>query len=119
MTGDLERYLRSLESRKSAPAAFNAPKTLYRVYTEDKASDETLSAMVARYFPGATIYRGIGLDSRTQDAAEHAVIIEIVTSEANALQRILDLAGDIRVRFEQISVLVTQQAVTTFEVVAV
>jgi hypothetical protein len=52
------------------------------------------------------------------DGAEAALIVEIVTSAPDALQRIVDLAGDLRVAGKQISVLVTRQTVDTFEVTA-
>ncbi len=90
-------------------------KTVYRLYTQDINRNATLD-IVRRYFEGATILYGVGLDSRTQSADENAVVFEIVTSKPDAFQRIADLAGDIRVRNNQISVLVTQHNVTTFEV---
>lgn len=90
-------------------------KTLYRLYTEDVSRVRT-RAIIGRYFEGATCTYGIGLDSRTQDTAEGSLTIEIVTSKPDALQRVLDLAGDIRESNSQISVLITRQSVDTFEV---
>ena len=92
-----------------------AKKTVYRVYTQDINRNATLD-IVRRYVEGATVLYGVGLDSRTQEHDENAVAIEVVTSKPDAFQRILDLAGDIRVCNSQISVLVTQHSVTTFEV---
>lgn len=90
-------------------------KTVYRLYTEDTRRNETI-ALVKRYFEGATLSYGIGLDARTQATDENAVTIEIVTSKPDALQRVLDLAGDIREQNSQVSVLITRQSVDTFEV---
>ncbi len=92
-------------------------KTLYRLMTQDINRNQTV-AIVKRYFEGATLTYGIGLDARTQQADENAVVIEIVTSAADAFQRIVNLAGDIRVINGQISVLITRQDITTFEVTA-
>lgn len=101
----------------ATPALF-ATKTLYRLYTEHVISVTYLETLIGRYFDGATLYFGTGLDARTQDASESSVTIEIVTSAADALQRIADLAGDLRVAGNQVSVLVTRQTVDTFEVTA-
>lgn len=95
-------------------------KTLYRLYTENTLvlHRSDLLAIVGRYFNGATIYFGTGLDARTQADSEPAIVVEIVTSAVDSLQRIADLAGDLRVVGQQISVLVTRQTVDTFEVTA-
>ncbi len=90
-------------------------KTVYRLYTQDVRRNATI-ALVKRYFEGATLSYGIGLDSRTQSTDENAVTIEIVTSKPDAFQRVLHLAGDIRETNAQVSVLITRQDVTTFEV---
>lgn len=90
-------------------------KTVYRLYTEDVSRVRT-RAIVARYFEGATLTYGVGLDTRTQDTDEESLTIEIVTSKADAFQRVLDLAGDIRETNAQVSVLITRHTVTTFEV---
>lgn len=98
-----------------ATASVGRVKTLYRLYTEDINRTYTI-ALVKRYFDGATLTFGIGLDARTQERDENNITIEIVTSAADAFQRVLHLAGDIRERNNQISVLITRSAVTTFEV---
>jgi hypothetical protein len=90
-------------------------KTVYRLYTEDVRRNATI-VLVKRYFEGATLSYGIGLDSRTQSTDENAVTIEIVTSKPDAFQRVLNLAGDIRETNNQVSVLITRQDVDTFEV---
>lgn len=142
MTGALELFLRTV-SRVSAPPRTNpgigpggwdskalsnaqgqAPadgalfktKTLYRIYTESVLTDAHLAEIIGRYFEGATVTWGLGMDARTQDASEQALIIEIVSSAPDSLQRIAHLAGDLRVAGNQISVLVTRQTVDTFEV---
>ena len=102
-------------ARTNAPA-FNTTKTLYRLYTERTLLD--LASYIGRYFAGATIFYGTGLDARTQDGSEESVTIEIVSSLPDSLQRVLDLAGDLRVAGRQISVLVTVQDIRTFEVTA-
>lgn len=96
---------------------FNAAKTVYRLYTEDIPTVD-VRGIVKRYFEGATILYGIGLDSRTQATDEDAIVVEIVSSLPDSLQRALDLAGDLRVAGNQVSVLVTRQDVRTFEVIA-
>jgi hypothetical protein len=90
-------------------------KTVYRVYTENLNS-RAITEIIGRYFEGATITKAIGLDSRTQGASESAIVIEIITSKPDSLQRIADLAGDIRQHNSQISVLVSRATVDTFEV---
>ena len=103
------------DNRHDAPA-FNTRKTVYRLYTEALARVDVVP-YVNRYFDGATIYLGTGLDARTQDTQEPAIVVEIVSSADDALQRVLDLAGDLRVAGDQVSVLVTVQDVRTFEVI--
>lgn len=113
----IARLAADVTERTNDATALFATKTLYRLYTEDLNRGRTRD-IVKRYFDGATLYYGIGLDARTQANDEEAVIIEIVTSAADAVQRIADLAGDLRVAGKQISVLVTRQTVDTFEVTA-
>lgn len=115
----LTRSLANAQERHARNAdapAFNTPKTLYRLYTEYVLSRAKVAAIVGRYYAGATIYRGLGLDARTQDTSEEALIIEIVSSLPDALQRVVNLAGDLRHAGNQISVLVTVQDVRTFEI---
>ena len=114
-TSNITRNLADAQEAHANRPAFDTPKTLFRLYTE-RLPFVDVSAVVARYFEGATIFDGVGLDARTQSAAENAVIIEIVSSKADAMQRALDLAGDLRVLGRQISVLVTVQEIRTFEV---
>jgi hypothetical protein len=102
-------------AQERATRSVGHTKTVYRLYTEDVARIRT-RALVARYFEGATLTYGVGLDARTQDTDEESVTIEIVTSKADAFQRIINLAGDIREANNQVSVLITRQDVDTFEV---
>ena len=81
----------------------------YTVYTESKPN---LSRLIARYFPGATIHYGLGL---WQEQTEPSATISIVGTFAD-LQRIADLAGDIRVVNEQSTVLVTWQRCSRLDV---
>jgi hypothetical protein len=82
---------------------------LYELYTENT---DTLYALVGRYFKGATFISGIGLWEGT---AEYAAVIKILGTRQD-LQRILDLAGDIRVTNHQSNVIVTWSAVNRFDI---
>lgn len=103
-------------TRATAPA-FNTFKRVYRLYTETVAWVD-VKALVKRYFDGASIFFGVGLDARTQQRDELATMIEIVSSLPDALQRAVNLAGDLRQAGNQISVLLTVQDVRTFEITA-
>jgi hypothetical protein len=107
--------LANSQGQSGRKVSIGTPKTVYRVYTQDIRRNATLD-IVRRYFEGATAFYGVGLDARTQLSDENSVTFEIVTSKPDSLQRILDLAGDIRIQNEQISVLITRQSVDTFEV---
>ena len=114
-TGALEKKLRDDERNNR----LFTRKTVYRIYTEDTYQTNELAAIVARYFEGATIFRdALGLDTRAIGGREPSVVVEIVSSKPDALQRIANLAGDIRSRFHQVSVLVSVAPIDTFEVVA-
>lgn len=108
--------LATAQGQAPADGALLKRKTVYRLYTENVIPAFYRDEIIGRYFAGATVYFGIGLDARTQSTTEQALIIEIVTSASDQLQRIADLAGDLRIAGRQISVLVTRQAVDTFEV---
>lgn len=82
---------------------------IYRLYTEDKVG---LVQLISRYFAGASILDAIGV---WQGGTELARIIEIVGVRAD-LQRIVDLAGDIKVANHQTSVLVTWAPVSKLDV---
>ena len=84
----------------------------YRLYTEDKPG---LIDLVKRYFQGATFFYGVGLYDGQIEASR---VIEIVGTLAD-LQKIVDLAGDIRVVNAQSSVLVTWTRSTSLNVVEV
>lgn len=111
----LERIARALErmpirqSDVRATIDASAECITYRIYTEYKPG---LSELVMRYFAGATIYDGIGIWA---DGRELASIIEIVGVRSD-LQRIADLAGDIKTVNHQSSVLVTWHAVSRLDV---
>lgn len=117
-TGALEAKLRADERNTRATDSLFTPKTAYRVYFEDRYDTNGVADIVARYFEGATIFRdAYGLDSRAIGGREPSIVVEIVSSKPNALQRVIDLAGDIRAHYHQVSVLVTRQVVDTTEVV--
>lgn len=118
-TSSLTRNLAAAQDigGETSSPAFNAAKTLYRLYTQF-LPDVDVRSIVQRYFAGATLYYGVGLDARTRDAAEESLTIEIVSSLPDALQSVLFLAGDLRIVGKQISVLVTVQPIRTFEITA-
>lgn len=91
--------LRDRLTREQVTHADAMPIT-YRIYTEDKVG---LVQLISRYFAGASIIDAIGV---WQGGTELARIIEIVGTRTD-LQRVCDLAGDIKVANQQSSVLVT------------
>jgi len=107
--------LANAQGQAPADGALLKTKTVYRVYTENLNS-RAVTEIIGRYFEGATITKAIGLDSRTQGASESAIVIEIITSKPDQLQRIAFMAQDIRTHNAQISVLVSRATVDTFEV---
>jgi hypothetical protein len=82
---------------------------IYRLYTEDRPN---LYQLVARYFGGATFTLSTGL---WQGQLETSRVIEIVGT-LDDLQRITDLAGDIRATNEQSGVLVTYSELKRLDV---
>jgi hypothetical protein len=87
----------------------------YRLFTEDAdALRDSLVKLVSRYFEGATITYGIGL---WQGVTERAAVIDII-GNANDLQAIVNLAGDIRFVHGQTAVLVTWHSLNTLTVTA-
>ncbi|SRR6266404_6147951 len=82
---------------------------VYRIYTEHR---ENLTTIVSRYFTGFTVFSGIGY---YEGVAESATVIEVVASR-DALQTIVHLAGDIKHRNAQSSVLVTWSDVSRLDI---
>ena len=82
---------------------------LYRIYTEDR---QNLSEIVGRYFGGFTILAAYGV---YEGINESSAVIEIIASR-ETLQTIVHLAGDIKHRNAQSSVLVTWQNVSRLDV---
>ena len=105
-TSSLTRNLADAQERMSGK---KTETVLFSLYTEDRPN---LVQLIARYFDGATIYSAHGI---WKGAIEKTTVIEIVGTFAN-LQRIFDLAGDIRVLNNQGSVLVTWRPVSRFDV---
>jgi len=91
--------------RQRAPATPRA----YRIYTESFPGNIEL---VARYFKGATVYRGIGIWRSSRELAD---IIEIVGT-TDDMQAIAHLAGDIKQVNRQTNVLVTWSDVGRLDV---
>ena len=94
-TSTLTRNLATAQETHAAATA-----VVYRLYTEDLPG---LVDLTKRYFDYASFFYAQGLDNGTVEAAR---IIEIVGTLAD-LQRVVDLAGDIRVTNGQSTVLVT------------
>ena len=103
-TSTLTRSLAAAQEHHVAQTAVT-----YRLYTEDVPG---LVDLTKRYFKGASFFYGQGLSDGQIEAAR---IIEIVGTLAD-LQRIVDLAGDIRVTNHQSTVLVTWTRSTSFVV---
>ena len=82
---------------------------VYRLYTETR---DNLVELVSRYFDGATLLHGIGI---WQGNHEDATIVEVIATSAD-LQRIVNLAGDIKHVNAQSSVLVTWSNVSRLDV---
>lgn len=82
---------------------------IYRLYTEAR---ENLAGLVTRYFPGFTIYYGVGY---YESIRENCAVIELLGTERDR-QNVLFLAGDIRQVNEQSSVIVTWGTVGRFDV---
>lgn len=82
---------------------------LYRLYTEERSN---LTTLIRRYFHGATLLIGTGL---YDGLSEVCAVIEVIGTLAD-LQRVFDLAGDIRVANGQTSVIVTYQTVNSVNV---
>lgn len=105
-------YTRSLaEAQERAASIKRQSAVLYRLYTEDKGN---ALALTSRYFKGATKLDAIGL---YEGQREHSVIIEVLGT-IDDLQTIVHLAGDIRQRNSQSSVLVTWSLVGRLDVTA-
>ena len=82
---------------------------LFTLYTEDR---DNLLMLVFRYFAGATLINATGLYNGQTELAK---VIEIVGTLAD-LQKVVFLAGDIKVVNEQQSVLFTYAPVNSFSV---
>lgn len=107
---------------------------LYRIYTETR---DNLPELVARYFDGATLISALGLwqaktiphtadtcpgrpcgaccDHVETTGREDSTIVEIIGDDAD-LQRIVNLAGDIKHVNAQSCVLVTWSPVNRLDV---
>lgn len=97
----------SLTQSQESQAALSA--TVFRLYTTEQPN---LATLTARYFDGATITAGIGL---WKGKTEPAAVVEIIGTKRD-MQRVFDLAGDIRSVNSQSSVLVTWGTVRRFDV---
>jgi hypothetical protein len=73
---------------------------LYRIFTEDK-NQQDIEAIIARRFPGFTIYKA---DGYWRLQKEHTLIIEIIAEDIEA--QLQDIATDIKLANSQEAVLV-------------
>src|SRR5262245_36430921 len=80
--------------------SFGGRMKLYRLYTETYPN---LARLVSRYFDGATFMSGRGF---WKGKEESTTVIEVIGADSD-LQKVYDLAGDIRIRNNQQCVLVT------------
>jgi len=88
---------------------------VYRLYTETR---DNLADIIARYFPGATLTHGSGIwtdDANGKLVFERSTVVEIVATRDD-LQRIANLAGDIKHVNAQTCVLVTWSDVARLDV---
>ena len=102
------RLVRAQEAHTPTPSFFET-RVRYRLYTENM---DNLIVLVSRYFFGATIIPSIGV---WKGETELSTVIEILGAHTD-LQRIMDLAGDIRVTNKQDAVYVTRELVHFREV---
>lgn len=114
-TSDLTRRLTLAQEQHA-----NHEATAFYLYTEDRGN---LAELTARYFSGATIFHADGIWTPPANSnglpqptvRESAAVIGIIGTRDD-LQRIFDLAGDIRTANTQTSVLVTWQNVRRYDV---
>jgi hypothetical protein len=95
---------------RSAPVS-----RVYRLYIGEVTEvhdSRQLRVLITRYFSGATVLHGSGV---WQGQAEPATVIEVIGTSAD-VQRIADLAGDIRETWKQESVLVTWSDVQVLDI---
>lgn len=104
-----ERSVRLRRIAEQNRAMQKSKSVTYRIYTEDR---HNLAYLTGRYFDGSTLLYGNGAYKGT---SEDSVIIEVIGTSAD-LQKIVDLAGDIRVVNAQESVLVTWSEVSTLDI---
>jgi hypothetical protein len=96
----------SQEAHAKRSAAINTNAVLFTLYTV--VGDGQNAKRVARYFPGATLYRAAGL---WNSEIEESEVIEIVAESLDSLQAIVNLAGDIKHALNQTAVLVTYERI--------
>ena len=104
-----EAQERSVELKRKTTQRTLSQSRVYRIYTENRPN---IDCIVSRYFVGFTRVNAIGFYENVQ---EPAVIIEIIAS-ADALQDIVNLAGDIKYVNAQESVLITWSDVSMLNI---
>lgn len=108
-----ERSVKLRNIARENAAKRESKSVTYRLYTED-TNLPTLRALTARYFDGYTLLFGQGCYKATM---ESTVVVEVIGTPAD-LQKVVNLAGDIRVVNAQQSVLVTWSEVSRLDVTA-
>ncbi len=106
-----ERSVKLRNIARENAAKRESKSVTYRVYTEDR---DNLDLLTGRYFAGYTKLYGLGV---FEGAKEHATVIEVIGTPSD-LQKVINLAGDIRVVNAQQSVLVTWSEVSRLDVTA-
>ncbi len=106
-----ERSVKLRNIARENAAKRESKSVTYRLYTEEK---DNLDSLTHRYFDAFTRLYGVGSYKGT---LESAVIVEIIGTPAD-LQKVINLAGDIRVVNAQESVLVTWSEVSRLDVTA-
>lgn len=93
----------------------HAETVTYRLYVGDNDNlIATITEIVARYFQGATITYSTGV---WQGDREPSFVVDIVATRAD-LQKVVALAGDLRLAGNQTCVLLTWAPVTSLLVTA-
>ena len=100
-----------LAREQETHAPFFETRVRYRLYTEGVGD---IVGLVSRYFAGATIIPALGVWG---GEVESSAVIEILGTDAD-LQRVVDLAGDIRVTNKQYAVYVTRDTLVDFREVS-
>jgi len=101
---NLTRQMAQAQEQHAMQSKANRDSTLFRIYTEAKASTEEI---VGRYFDGFTILSGVG---HYLGGTESADVIEIVAPHGD-MQTVFYVADALRVENKQTTVIVSWHSV--------